>query len=121
MQEPGRRAANVFLPIGGMISVLVTMADGSAVEIGLVGKEGMLDVSTVLGDDTPSHKAVVRLAGTAIRIGSVELERAGQEHSELRALILRYAQFVMTNAMQAASCNRLHQLKPRCARWLLGA
>ena len=121
MQEPGRRAAHVFFPTSGMISVLVAMAGGTAVEIGLVGREGMLGVPAVLGDDTPSHKAVVQLAGSAIRVRSVDLERVGQAHPELRSLLLRYAQFVMINAMQSAGCNRLHQLEPRCARWLLSA
>jgi len=121
IQEPGAPAKYSYFPVSGMISVLATMADGGQIETGIAGNEGMFGVSTVLGDDAPSQKAIVQLAGSAIRIGSAQLRKAADANAELRGLLMRYAQAMLVGAMQSAACNRLHLLEQRCARWLLTA
>jgi len=121
IQEPGEKAEYVYFPTAGMISIVAAMADGSAVEIGMAGKEGMFGISTILGDDTPAQKAMVQLPGSALRVRSAQLRRAAQASAELQGMLLRYAQAVLTTATQSAACNRLHQLEQRCARWLLAA
>ena len=81
----------------------------------------MLGVAILLGDDTPSQKAMVQLPGSALRVRSALLRRAAEASTEVRAILLRYAQAMLTTATQSAACNRLHQLEQRCARWLLSA
>ena len=121
IQEPGAKADYVFFPTSGVISIMVLTADGATVETAMAGKEGMFSISVILGDDHPSQKAIVQLAGSAVRIRSSQMKQAVAEDAELRRLLLRYAQAIMTTATQAAACNRLHQLEQRCARWLLSA
>lgn len=121
IQAPGAKVDFVFFPTSGMISIVATMADGAAVENGIAGKEGMFNVSVILGDDTPSQKAIVQLSGRAIRIRSTILRQAEQTDESLRNLLRCYTNVVLVNASQSAACNRLHELDRRCARWLLMA
>lgn len=119
----GRRAEHVFFPTSGMISMVAAAGNGkgSSVEIGMVGREGMFNVASMMGDDRPSHGAVVQLPGSALRTTSHALLREAQANVLLYGLLLRYGQTVHTSAAQAAACNRLHLLEQRFARWLLSA
>jgi CRP-like cAMP-binding protein len=121
LHQPGAKADYVFFPTSGVISIIVMTADGAAVETAMAGKEGMFSVSVVLEDDCPSQKALVQLGGSAIRMRSSQIEQAVAEDAEVRRVLLRYAQAILTTSAQAAACNRLHQLEQRCARWLLSA
>jgi CRP-like cAMP-binding protein len=104
-----------------MISVVAMMENGTSVEIGKVGREGMYNVSSILGDDTPTQRALVQLVGSAFRIEVRALREAALADAQMLALLLRYAQVTLTTAVQSAACNRLHLLEQRCARWLLAA
>ena len=121
IHEAGAIAEHVFFPTSGLISMIASVGNGLSVEIGMVGKEGMFSVSSILGDDRPSHPAMVQLPGRALRMKSAELQREAQAHPALLGLLLRYSQTILTTAAQTAACNRLHLLEQRCARWLLSA
>jgi CRP-like cAMP-binding protein len=121
IQDPGETVEHVFFPTRGLISMVAELEDGACVEVGMIGKEGMFPISTVLGDDTPSQRALVQLAGSAIRVNSTEVRQHFEADAAFRSLLLRYAQATLTTATQSAACNRLHQLEQRCAKWLLSA
>jgi CRP-like cAMP-binding protein len=121
IQEPGEASEHVFFPTRGMISLVAMMSDGESVEIGMIGKEGMFSVSAILGDDTPSQRAMVQLPGNALRMKTEMLLQEAKANPTLQALLLRYAQMTLSTAAQTAACNRLHLLEQRCARWLLSA
>jgi len=121
IHQPGELANDVFFPTQGLISIVTTMKDGSSVEIGMVGKEGVFSVSAILGDDRPPQNAMVQLPGSALRMPSQLLRQEAQADTALQALLLRYVQAKLSMAAQAAACNRLHTLEQRCARWLLSA
>jgi hypothetical protein len=90
-------------------------------KVGMIGNEGMFSVSVVLGDDKPLQRAIVQLAGSALRMPSAVQRQEADANAALRAPLLRYAQMVLTTATQTAACDRLHLLEQRCARWLLSA
>jgi CRP-like cAMP-binding protein len=121
IHETAEVAEHVFFPTRGLISMVATMTDGDSVEIGMIGREGMFSVATVLGDDKPSQRAMVQLAGSAFRMPARLLRQAVGENASLQELLLRYAQLMLSTASQTAACNRLHLLEQRCARWLLSA
>lgn len=95
------------------------MKDGSAVEVGIVGKEGATDVAIVLGDDISSHNGLIQLGGSALKLSAIVLREELHRDGGLRSVLLRYARFTLAQATQSAACNRLHSLEQRCARWLL--
>ena len=121
IHQGGMVAEHVFFPTRGLISMIATASNGLSVEIGMVGKEGMFNVATVLGDDRPSHGAVVQLPGSALRTTVDVLRREAPANAALLGLLLRYGQVILTTAAQTAACNRLHLLEQRFARWLLSA
>jgi CRP-like cAMP-binding protein len=121
LQERGKPIESVVFPTSGMISIIAMMRDGASVEVGLVGREGMLGVQAVLGDDVSLNEAMVQIPGSALRIPAPILDREAQASPQLRAILLRYAQAYLNSATQSAACNRAHLLEQRLARWLLTA
>jgi len=121
VHEPGEATEYVFFPTRGLISLVAVLDDGESVEVGMVGKEGLYGVSVFLGDDRPVQRAMVQLAGSALRISSRLFQHEVQSNAALQSLLLRYVQVTLTTAIQAAACNRLHKLEQRFARWLLAA
>ena len=121
VHEAGAIARHVFFPTSGLISMIASVGNGLSVEIGMVGKEGMFNIASILGDDRPAHAAMVQLPGSSLRMKSAVLRREAQAHPALLGLLLRYSQTILTTAAQTAACNRLHLLEQRCARWLLSA
>lgn len=121
IHKSGQEAEHVYFPTSGLISMVATAGNGLSIEIGMVGKEGMFNISSILGDDRPSHGAMVQLAGGALRTTVALLRRETQADPTFLGLLLRYGQMILTTAAQTAACNRLHLLEQRCARWLLSA
>ena len=104
-----------------MISIVAMMQDGTAVEVGIAGREGMLGVQAALGDDLSLNEAMVQIPGYALRLPAEVLRREALESAQLRGVLLRYVQAYLNSATQTAACNRAHLLEQRLARWLLTA
>ena len=118
--DAGDQIEFLYFPLTGVISTVVSMEDGSSVEVGMVGKEGATDVSVVLGDDISSHRGIIQLAGSALKLSATTLREELRRDAGLRSVLLRYTRFALAQATQSAACNRLHSVEQRCARWLLG-
>jgi CRP-like cAMP-binding protein len=103
----------------GMASLLSVMDDGAAVEVGMVGNEGLVGLPAILRINNSPYQVVVQLPGNALRLRAdllrAEFDRGGQ----LQDLLLRYLHTVLTQISQSAACNRFHALKARLCRWLL--
>jgi CRP-like cAMP-binding protein len=120
LHAPGETAHYVYFPVRGLISVVTTMEDGTSIEMGVAGHEGMFSVASILGDNKPTQRAMVQLPGTAWRSTTAAFRNAMEAHKPMRALLLRYVQATLTAIGQSAACNRFHTVEQRCARWLLG-
>jgi hypothetical protein len=95
------------------------MADGSMVEVGLVGNDGVTAIAAALGDNIVTTTAMVQVAGSGMRMKASLLKTEFQRGGVLQSLLLRYMQALYAFVTQNAACNRLHQLDGRLARWLL--
>jgi CRP-like cAMP-binding protein len=118
--EAGERTEFIYFPLSGMISLVASTKNGSFIEVGIIGKEGMTGVPVVLGDDISSLLGVVQAPGSALKLSATILREELHRNGELRSVLLRYSRFALAQATQSAVCNRLHSLDQRCARWLLG-
>jgi CRP-like cAMP-binding protein len=119
MGESGERTRYVYFPIDATIS-LVTPIDGKPVlEVGMVGREGMVGAELVLGVMTTPLHAVVQGAGKAWRVGSLPFRRELARSPALRSCLNRYLYVLMSQFAVSAACLRFHLIGPRLARWLL--
>ncbi|MFN2511951.1 MAG: Crp/Fnr family transcriptional regulator [Pyrinomonadaceae bacterium] len=110
----------VYFPENCVISILSTMEDGSTVEVGVVGHEGMLGLRVLLGVKKTPHCAVVQVAGNAMRMSANHLDQDLQDvGSALRPLLLRYTHALLSQVSQSAACISQHSIRQRLARWLL--
>lgn len=119
LYKAGDQIDYLYFPFNSMVSLISSLSDGSSVEIGITGYEGMLGISAVLGVDVSPHEAMVQIPDGAVRIkvGALreEFNRGGALHDSL----LRYLQLLLLQTGQIAACNRLHSISERLARWLL--
>ena len=112
---------HVYFVEQGVGSILTIMADGSAIEVGMIGSEGMVGVSAVFGSATSGQHVIVQIPGTALRMDAARCKAAFDESAAVRMAVLRFATALMNLSAQTAACNRLHSIEQRCARWLLMA
>jgi CRP-like cAMP-binding protein len=119
MFEPGQVTRHVWFPIDGFVS-LITLIDGSpGLEVGMVGREGMLGAHLALGVTTAPLRALVQGPGKAWRIGAVAFRAELARSKPLQRGLNRYLYVLMAQLAAATACLRFHQIGPRLARWLL--
>jgi CRP-like cAMP-binding protein len=119
IQEAGGQITHVYFPERSMVSLVSHTPEGDSVEVGIVGFEGMVSISAILGVDKSPHEMLVQINDGAMRlpVGALldEFKRAGVLHDKL----LRYTQALLLQTSQVAVCNAKHSLSERLARWLL--
>jgi CRP-like cAMP-binding protein len=116
---PDEPILHIYFPRDAVISLLVTMEDGKAVEGASVGNEGLVGLQVFLGDGTATDEVVVQIAGEAARMRVSAFRAAVERSGEFQALLQHYTLGMMKQLARTAGCNRLHSVEERCARWLL--
>ena len=117
--EPGKPTKYVYFPIEGFISLIAVVKGRPGVEVGMVGREGMLGVQLALGVATAPLHAVVQGAGKALRIGTKAFKAELAASAAVQCQLHRYLYVLMSQLAESAACVRFHQIGPRLARWLL--
>lgn len=115
----GEPITDVYFPKGAIISLVVTLEDGSTMEAGMVGQEGMAGLPALLGGMTKAHHAFVQHAGQAWRLSVPALKAEFDRGGSLQTLLLHYFQALFAQVAQTGVCNRFHTIEERLARWLL--
>lgn len=109
----------VYFPTTSMASILVTLADGTLIEAGITGNEGMVGLPVFFGVDRTPTLAFCQLAGDAVRLRSKVFQAEIERNGSLMALLQRYAQAYFSMLAQNSACNSQHSIQERCSRWLL--
>jgi CRP-like cAMP-binding protein len=109
----------VYFPISCVVSLVTTMEDGQIVEVGTVGKEGMVGLPVFLGAPTIPLDAFSQVPGDAMRMASKALRTEVRPGSGLHELLGRYTEAMLVFAAQSSACNRVHSVRQRAGRWLL--
>lgn len=117
--QAGDTARHVWFPVEGFIS-LITVTEGSpGLEVGMIGREGMLGAHLALGVVTAPLRALVQGPGTALRIAAPAFRAELARSAPLQRCLNRYLYVLMTQLAAATACLHFHQIGPRLARWLL--
>jgi len=111
--------APVLFPLDGVISMTRKLNDGSMIEIGMIGPEGALAMSTVLGVPVSPYDGVAQSRGMYARIPAAEFREVLMADPAARDLMLRYTHAFFAQVAQRAACNRIHVVEKRLAQWLL--
>lgn len=119
--EPKEEIPFVYFPNEAMVSLVSIVENGATTEVGMVGNDGMVGVPVFLGGQLTTNFAVVQIAGSAMRMDATVLKHFFRQGGQLQSLLLLYTQALLTQVSQTATCNRLHSLESRLARWLLSA
>jgi CRP-like cAMP-binding protein len=118
--EAGREIRDVYFPIDSVLSVVTQMRDGSSIEVGTVGREGVSAIPLLLGATTSANESYCQVAGSAVVISSDHFRRLlSAEDNQLRNALDRFLQAYVNMLGQLAACNGKHSIYQRCARWLL--
>src|SRR5580704_14446550 len=119
LSDAGLPTRYVYFPTVGFVTLVTATNGRPTLEVGMVGREGLLGTQLVLGVEAAPLHAVVQGAGAAWRVGAAEFSRELMRSAPLQRGLNRYVYVTMTQLASAASCLRFHQIGPRLARWLL--
>jgi CRP-like cAMP-binding protein len=117
--EPGDRIKHVYFPAEGFVSLLTPRDGCTSLEVGLVGSEGMVGITLMLGVDVSPLRALVQGAGVALRMDAAPFRRELAQSAPLQRALNHYLYVSLAQLAQMAACTHFHLLEARLARWLL--
>jgi CRP-like cAMP-binding protein len=115
-EQPYRHA---YFPDSGLISLLSTIQGHNPLEMALIGREGMLGASLVLGIDSAPMRAVVQGPGAALRMPAAKLKSVLRNSPTLQKVLNRFLYLRLVELSLSGACTRFHNVEQRLARWLL--
>ncbi len=119
LAEAGNEITRVYFPHSGVISLVVELNIGDMIETAMVGRDGVLNVSSALDGKVSLNKAIVQLAGVASIIDVDRLCKIVREFDAFQGLLIRHEQVLFAQSQQSAACNASHSVEARMCRWLL--
>lgn len=117
----GRPIEYAVFPASGMISLVVSLANGDLIEAGMVGRDGLVGGSVAFGATCHLNSSFCQISGTAHLLPAKDLIETAQGDDAVRALLFAYSQFILVQAQQTAACNAKHHILERLSGWLLRA
>ena len=119
LYKPEVLISDVYFPNNGVISLLAGLNEHATLEVGLVGREGILGLSVFMGVNASQNRAVVQGTGSAMKMKATAFRRECNNGGALPRLLRRYTHSLLTQITQTAVCNQFHSIEARLARWLL--
>jgi CRP-like cAMP-binding protein len=119
LYEAGEPIRDVYFPSQSLVSLLTLVEGHLALEVGLVGREGMVGIPLALGVNVSPVRALVQGAGPALKMNAARFRTELSSSPPLQRELHRYVHAIMAQISQTAGCNRFHVVEARLARWLL--
>jgi len=119
LYEVGAPTRYIYFPTGGFVSLLTAVDEASVLEVGMVGREGLVGIHVMLGMHRSPIRALVQGPGTARRVPAVAFRKVLTRSVALQRGLNRYLAVLMAQLSSSAACVRYHLIGPRLARWLL--
>lgn len=119
LYRPNGLISDIYFPNSGIVSLLAADNERSSLEVGLVGREGVVGLGVFMGVSSSLNRAVVQGAGSAMKMKATAFRKASNHGGPLQRILQRYTHSVLTQITQSAVCNQFHSVDARLARWLL--
>ncbi|MDE2081659.1 MAG: Crp/Fnr family transcriptional regulator [Burkholderiales bacterium] len=119
LHKVGDVLQHVYFPVTAIVSLVSTMRDGASAEVAVVGNEGVVGISALIGGDRAHSAAVVQGAGFGWRMPAADIAAHAARSGAVMRPLLRYAQALAAHMAQTVGCNRHHRLEQQLCRWLL--
>jgi CRP-like cAMP-binding protein len=119
LAKPGDDIRTIYFPHSGIVSFVVELIDGSVVQTGMVGRDGVIGAAQALDDRKSINRIIVQVPGSASVIDRAPLRSIIASGSGIRNLFASHEQFFVADIQQTAACNACHPADARVARWLL--
>ena len=119
LHESGAPTPLAFFPTDSIVALLHVMENGAPGEISMVGNEGLIGIAVFMGGESTPSRAIVQSAGSAFSLSSQQLREEFNSKSDVRMVLLRYIQALITQMAQTVVCNRHHSIDQQLCRWLL--
>jgi CRP-like cAMP-binding protein len=116
---PGEKDRYGYFLEEGMASIVVTMRNGVTVEVGIMGREGLVGLPILFGTGHIPTRTFMQIPGSGFRIRGQALKAEFDRSGTFRVLCGRYFQGHLVQVSNSAACNRVHNIEERLARWLL--
>lgn len=116
---PGDPLTHVYFPSSGMISLIAETSDGLSAEAATIGREGAVGMSASGYVDAAFARCAVRIPGSAYRASAADFEDMIDTSPELCSAVARWREVMLRMTLQLVACNALHNVRQRCARWVL--
>jgi CRP-like cAMP-binding protein len=116
--EPNEPIESVYFPESGVLSVVSLLQNGTSIEIGTIGREGVSGTELLLQVDSSPFRCFVQVGGHGHRT-TAERFRDAATDAGFSQLIFHYENAFRIQTMQGMACNGLHSIEQRCCRWLL--
>lgn len=117
--EAGEEFDHVYFPHSGMLSLLIVLEDGKAIEVATVGREGVVGAMAGLGLYRSLVRVVVQLPMAVTKIPASRFRKAVEGHAAIRDICVGFNEVLLQQARVTAACNALHPVEARFCRWLL--
>lgn len=117
--DRGESIEHVYFPTSTVTTLLAVVPDELTLEVGLIGREGVVGLPVFLGDKVAPHRTVVQANGTALRMTARDFERECANGETLRRMLLSFARVTMLQTSIASACHRFHEPEKRLVRWTL--
>jgi CRP-like cAMP-binding protein len=119
LHDSGEVIESVYFLEEGVSSVVVTMQNGTTIEVGLIGRDGFIGLPAVMGNGRASNRTFMQIPGRGFKVRARILREQCDTSTQLRSCLQRAIQGFLVQTAQTAACNRTHELEERLARWLL--
>jgi CRP-like cAMP-binding protein len=121
LYESGDAIDAVYFPTTAVISLVVTLSTGEAIEAAMVGRDGVVGAAAALDGKRSVSRAIVQAGGSGFLCEPEALHRVAMQSPAVLSLLIRHEQTVFAQSQQSAACNATHHVDARLARWLLRA
>jgi CRP-like cAMP-binding protein len=119
LREPGSEDKLVYFVEAGMASATALSRQGASIEVGVIGRDGVVGIGSILGHPGMPHHTMMQVGGNGYSIPTELFRAEFVKNGPVMQAVHDFIYAQLAQAAQTALCNRLHATGPRLARWLL--